>query len=122
MRRIRQRIEALRATAHDVTNTEKHGDIEIVDNVEENRVQIFFPGKPDRDTRQQLKSYGFRWSPTAERGSAIGVTAPSIGRVSAAVWSNAMTASWPLGIDSMPRGFFCALELLRLSSIRGQRG
>ena len=65
MRRIRQRIEALRATAHDVTNTEKHGDIEIVDNVEENRVQIFFPGKPDRDTRQQLKSYGFRWSPTA---------------------------------------------------------
>ena len=65
MRRIRQRIEALRAVANDVTNTEKHGDIEIVDNVEENRVQIFFPNKPDREVRRQLKSYGFRWSPTA---------------------------------------------------------
>ena len=93
-----------RATAHDVTNTEKHGDIEIVDNVEENRVQIFFPGKPDRDTRQQLKSYGFRWSPTA--GAWQRHRSDTIGRVSAAVWSNAMTASWPLGTVSMPRGFF----------------
>ena len=33
-----------------------------VENVEENRVQIVFPGKPDYETRRLLKSNGFRWS------------------------------------------------------------
>ena len=66
MRRIRERIEALRATAEDQTSSEQHGEVRIVDNVEENRVQIFFPYKPDRPTRQTLKCYGFRWSPTAD--------------------------------------------------------
>lgn len=27
------------------------------------RVQLFFEGKPDDDTRAKLKAYGFRWSP-----------------------------------------------------------
>jgi hypothetical protein len=35
----------------------------IVRNVEENRLQILFDEKPDEDTRSQLKSHGFRWSP-----------------------------------------------------------
>ena len=65
MRRIRKRIEALRATADDQTTEEQHGDIRIVDNVEENRVQIFFPGTPSFDVRKKLKQNGFRWSPTA---------------------------------------------------------
>ena len=65
MRRIRKRIEALRATADDQTTEEQHGDIRIVDNVEENRVQIFFPGTPSFDVRSKLKQNGFRWSPTA---------------------------------------------------------
>ena len=65
MRRIRQRIEALREAAHDQTNEEVHGDIRIVDNVEENRVQVFFPGIPSPEVRSKLKQNGFRWSPTA---------------------------------------------------------
>jgi len=65
MRRIRQRIEALRKAANDQTSEEMHGDIRIVDNVEENRVQIFFPGMPQPDVRKKLKQNGFRWSPTA---------------------------------------------------------
>ena len=65
MRRIRQRIEELKATAEDQTSSEQHGEILIVDNVEENRVQIFFPDKPDQQMRARLKGYGFRWSPTA---------------------------------------------------------
>lgn len=35
----------------------------IVRNVEQNRLQIIFDGKPDEETRAALKSHGFRWSP-----------------------------------------------------------
>ena len=66
MRRIRERIEALKEAAEDQTSSEQHGEVRIVDNVEENRTQVFFPTKPDKPTRQMLKCYGFRWSPTAE--------------------------------------------------------
>lgn len=31
----------------------------------ENRLQLFFDGKPDVDVRAELKSYGFRWAPSA---------------------------------------------------------
>ncbi len=35
----------------------------LVDNVEENRVQLVFDSKPEKDVIEQLKSHGFRWSP-----------------------------------------------------------
>ena len=44
--------------------TEING-IKIIDNLEAQRLQIIFPGKPDADTRTKLKRSGFRWSPTA---------------------------------------------------------
>ena len=65
MRRIRQRIEALRKAASDQTSEQVHGDIRIVDNVEENRVQVFFPSIPPPEVRKKLKQNGFRWSRTA---------------------------------------------------------
>lgn len=37
--------------------------ITINENFDADRLQIFFKGKPDDDTRQQLKRNGFRWSP-----------------------------------------------------------
>ena len=40
------------------------GKVEI--NREENRLQVFFDGKPDADTRAELKGGGFRWSPNAK--------------------------------------------------------
>lgn len=40
------------------------GEIEIVENTEAARIQLFFPGKPDEQTRSLLKSNGFRWSPS----------------------------------------------------------
>jgi len=40
------------------------GDYRIVANAEANRVQIFFPEKPDETLRIQLKKNGFRWTPS----------------------------------------------------------
>lgn len=34
-------------------------------NAGDNRLQIFFDEKPDSDTRDKLKEYGFKWSPSA---------------------------------------------------------
>jgi len=41
----------------------ENNSITVEVNKSENRVMIFFPGKPDEDTRKKLKRHGFRWSP-----------------------------------------------------------
>lgn len=38
--------------------------IRIIDNVEENRIQLFFPDKPSDAMRSELKRSGFRWAPS----------------------------------------------------------
>ena len=38
------------------------GKVSIIENYKENRLQLFFPGKPDDEVRDQLKHNGFRWS------------------------------------------------------------
>lgn len=62
IRRMRQRVEDLRALGKVQDKTEKVGDVEIRTNTEINRTQVFFPDKPPAEIRQSLKSYGFRWS------------------------------------------------------------
>jgi len=42
---------------------EEFNGIRIVSNVEGNRLQIFFPDKPEEKVRQELKRSGFHWSP-----------------------------------------------------------
>lgn len=74
MRNVRLRIEKLqrqKATAateiivETATETENgESNIRIVDNPQADRIQIFFPGKPDADIRTKLKSNGFRWTPS----------------------------------------------------------
>ena len=44
--------------------TIEHEGITIEVSQEDNRVKIFFPGKPEEEKRKELKSYGFHWSPT----------------------------------------------------------
>lgn len=39
------------------------GDVEIWQNVEQNRLQIIYPGKPDAETIERLKRNGYKWSP-----------------------------------------------------------
>lgn len=64
IRRIKARLESV--TAAQATPSEQvageHAKLE--DSPADNRVRLFFPGKPDAATRSKLKSHGFRWAPS----------------------------------------------------------
>lgn len=62
-RRLKERIALLekRDAAPEVP-PETIGDVRIVE--EDNRVLVYFPGKPSEAIRTALKSNGFRWAPT----------------------------------------------------------
>jgi len=62
IKRMEQRIEQLRQAPTETTE-EEHDGITVVNNAEENRIQLIFPGKPPASVRAILKSHGFRWSP-----------------------------------------------------------
>lgn len=64
IRRLKERLQDLEENAHDETTEREVNGIRIVDNVESNRLQIFFPGKPDPETIAKLKAHGFRWTPS----------------------------------------------------------
>ena len=66
MRRVKQRITSLEALEGRENVEHKVGEVRILENVEGNRVQVFFPGKPSEVIRGRLKINGFRWSPTEE--------------------------------------------------------
>jgi hypothetical protein len=40
------------------------GDVTVVDNPQADRLQLFYRGKPERETITLLKSNGFRWTPS----------------------------------------------------------
>jgi hypothetical protein len=61
--RVQKRIEQLEARAsRSVPEPECYGDIRVEES--ENRVRLYFPGKPESGVRDKLKSNGFRWSPS----------------------------------------------------------
>ena len=62
IRRVRQRIEELSNRSEFVGWTFPGGEAKV--NEAENRLQLIFDGKPDADTRQALKSEGFKWAPS----------------------------------------------------------
>lgn len=62
IRRVKQQLEKAR-TMKSMENKEYSiGDIDVVENYSENRIQLFFDGKPDEAVRNELKRNGFRWS------------------------------------------------------------
>ena len=66
IRRLEKRLAGLqKATSEETSEEEFPEGIRLVDNVEENRLQIFFPGIPAESVRRELKQNGFRWSPAA---------------------------------------------------------
>lgn len=72
IRRIKQRIEEVVRYRNEIKKTEEAGGLpefefdggKIVDNIPENRLQIFFDDKPEAEVRTQLKRNGFRWAPS----------------------------------------------------------
>jgi hypothetical protein len=64
IRRLQARLEAVERnqTTPTVEITGEHARFE--DNAAENRVRLFFAGKPAVDVRDRLKAAGFRWAPT----------------------------------------------------------
>jgi hypothetical protein len=64
IKRVEERIQQLQARGSATTTEEMVGAVRIVDNVEANRVQAFFPDKPVDEVRAMLKARGFRWAPS----------------------------------------------------------
>ena len=62
---VKQRIEQLtkRDEREERPDVEGEGYI-LREDKEENRIMFLFNGKPEEGTRNVLKKYGFRWSPT----------------------------------------------------------
>lgn len=65
IRRLRERLEQVKQTqATPATTIEGTNGIRFEDCPADNRVRLFYPGKPDAGVRDRLKSNGFRWAPT----------------------------------------------------------
>jgi hypothetical protein len=62
--RVKERIAGLERRADRESSEQDIGGIRLVENVEGNRLQLFFPSKPTDEVRRRLKRDGFRWSRT----------------------------------------------------------
>ncbi|UDQ99333.1 hypothetical protein AAEX28_04650 [Lentisphaerota bacterium WC36G] len=60
----KKRLILLERMQSEKTSEKIINNVKIVDNVEENRLQLFFNGKPNEETRKKLKANGFRWAPS----------------------------------------------------------
>lgn len=64
MARIRERIKSLEKRVGLESSEEEFLGVTFKTNVEANRLQVLFPGKPAQAIRSVLKGHGFHWSPT----------------------------------------------------------
>jgi len=65
IKRLEDRLAHVKALKEKpVTETAIDGGIRIEFAYDENRIRIHFPGKPEGDMIQKLKSNGFRWAPS----------------------------------------------------------
>lgn len=62
IRRCKQRIEQLLEAAKQENKEYEVGRLRIHENIDENRLQLFFPDKPSEEIRSMLKGRGFHWS------------------------------------------------------------
>lgn len=65
-RRLKGRIAELERRAEKPLQGWKFNGGEVIANADDNRLQIFFEGKPDDTIRDALKRRGFRWAPSVK--------------------------------------------------------
>ena len=65
IRRIKSRIEDLQRKSEQDPETWTGEGWTAETDPDDNRIRVYFDGKPDEETRRILKGYGFRWSPSA---------------------------------------------------------
>lgn len=64
IRRMKERLQSVSKAQSSETITKEGEHANYEDCPADNRVRLFFAGKPDEATRADLKRHGFRWSPT----------------------------------------------------------
>lgn len=64
IRRLRERLETVSIAQATPETSRESGGITLEDCPADNRVRLFFPGKPDSSVRDRLKRSGFRWTPS----------------------------------------------------------
>ncbi len=62
--RNKKRLKQLVQLESQETKEFEINGVRVVDNVEDNRLQLFFPDKPGEAIRKDLKSKAFRWTPS----------------------------------------------------------
>jgi len=65
VRRLKARLTELEVAAARVPRSEEQGVCRVVEDPDDNRIRLIFPGKPEERVRELLKRRGFRWSATA---------------------------------------------------------
>lgn len=70
IRRLRSRLDGIEAKqqeqGRDTEEDTAAGPVRVVENVDADRIQLMFDGKPEEAVRRTLKALGFRWSPSHE--------------------------------------------------------
>ena len=66
IKRLEKRIKTLKARRAGVSKTTHYDGFTLVENVEANRIQFLFDGKPDEETRKIMKSKSYRWAPSQQ--------------------------------------------------------
>ena len=64
IKRTSERLEELTRRQETPTAESEYNGFTVVENNDAMRLQIIFPDKPDEETRNILKSYGFKWAPS----------------------------------------------------------
>lgn len=64
IRRMKGRVEIITRNQSTSASEIEGAAARFEDCPSDNRVRLFFPGKPAEDVRSKLKKHGFRWSPT----------------------------------------------------------
>jgi hypothetical protein len=64
IRRMKERLAHLERAKVTPATVKEGGAARLEDNPGDNRVRLFFPGKPAEEVRARLKRAGFRWTPS----------------------------------------------------------